>query len=154
MLKPLLIVTGLISTALGFIGVFIPVLPTTPFLLLAAYCFARSSMRLHEHLVNHRRLGPYISNYYNKAMTPKDKARTLTLMWTGILISATLIGSTITWLILPTIATLVMIHILRLEPRPNRTPTALHEEGVEQAPVLEAPQTGEAFVGNDRRSRS
>jgi len=54
---------GLVSIALGMAGVFLPLLPTTPFLLLAAFCFARSSPRLHDWLVSHRHFGPLIDNW-------------------------------------------------------------------------------------------
>ena len=87
------------------------------FLLLAAACFARSSGRLHDYLVGHRVLGTYISNYYEKAMTRKDKARTLTVLWVGIGLSVWLIGEPIPAIILPLIALAVTIHILRLSPR-------------------------------------
>ncbi|MBR9824522.1 MAG: DUF454 domain-containing protein [Alphaproteobacteria bacterium] len=54
---------GLLATGLAFAGALLPLLPTTPFLLLAAYAFARSSKRLHDWLLNHRQFGPLISNW-------------------------------------------------------------------------------------------
>ncbi|TDV63273.1 hypothetical protein EC915_10632 [Pseudomonas sp. LP_7_YM] len=54
---------GWLSVALGVIGIFVPVLPTTPFLLLAAACFARSSPRFYHWLVDHPRLGPWMGGY-------------------------------------------------------------------------------------------
>ena len=54
---------GVLFVAIGTIGVILPLLPTTPFLLLAAYCFARSSPKLHDWLLNHRSFGPMISNW-------------------------------------------------------------------------------------------
>lgn len=54
---------GAAFVAIGAIGVILPLLPTTPFLLLGAYCFARSSPRLHDWLLNHRSFGPLISNW-------------------------------------------------------------------------------------------
>ncbi|MGP6174176.1 YbaN family protein [Corynebacterium sp. A21] len=122
MLKGILMVVGSLSLALGAIGIFLPILPTTPFLLLAAFCFARSSQRLHDYLVNHRVFGVYLSNYYHHAMTPKHKARTLAALWFGICVSVWLIGSLIPAIILPVIAGLVSVHIIRLQPRPEKAP--------------------------------
>jgi uncharacterized membrane protein YbaN (DUF454 family) len=56
---------GSMSLALGFIGIFLPVMPTTPFVLLAAFCFARGSPRLHDWLVNHPKFGPPIRDWEN-----------------------------------------------------------------------------------------
>lgn len=78
----MLIVAGMICVALGAIGVILPGLPTTPFLLLAAYCFARSSERFHGWLVNHRWLGSYVRNFESgQGMTRRAKAATLLVMW-------------------------------------------------------------------------
>lgn len=57
---------GALSVGLGVAGIFLPLLPTTPFLLLAAYLFARSDKRWHQWLMTHRRLGPYIHAFRNK----------------------------------------------------------------------------------------
>ena len=62
-LRKLYLAAGLLFLALGAVGVFIPVLPTTPFLLLAAAMFMRSSERLYLWLTNHQVLGPFIRNY-------------------------------------------------------------------------------------------
>ena len=58
-----LIVAGLVSLALGAIGIFVPLLPTTPLVLLAAFCFANSSERLHQWLLEHNVFGPLIDNW-------------------------------------------------------------------------------------------
>lgn len=61
---------------LGTAGIFLPLLPTTPFLLLAAYLFGRSNKRFHNWLLNHRRLGPYIHAFRNKnGLTRAQKLR-------------------------------------------------------------------------------
>lgn len=119
MLKGFLIVVGSLSLILGALGIFLPILPTTPFLLLAAFCFSRSSRRLHNYLVNHRTFGTYLSNYHNRAMTPAHKARTLVMLWLSIILTIVLIGELIPAIILPIIASLVSLHILRLRPRPG-----------------------------------
>lgn len=127
MLKAVLVTVGLLSTGLGALGIFLPILPTTPFLLLAVFCFARSSTRLHNYLVNHKTFGTYISNYYHNAMTPKHKARTLVALWFGITVSCLLLNTTATWIVLPVIAGLVSIHLLRLKPNPEKAPAELED---------------------------
>jgi uncharacterized membrane protein YbaN (DUF454 family) len=61
--RRLLIVAGTLFTGLGIIGIFVPILPTTPFLLLAAACFMRSSERFYHWLINNRILGAYVRDY-------------------------------------------------------------------------------------------
>ncbi len=69
--KPLLTAAGLICVALGAIGVILPLLPTTPFILLAAACFAKSSDRFHQWLLNNSVFGPVIINWRETRSIPK-----------------------------------------------------------------------------------
>lgn len=74
MFRPLWLVIGLTSLALGIVGVVLPLLPTAPFVLLSAYCFARSSPRLHDWLLTHRSFGPLIRNWeQHRAIAPRAK---------------------------------------------------------------------------------
>ncbi len=92
LLRWLLIIIGLVSTGLGIIGIFVPLLPTTPFLLLAAACFARSSERFHSWLVNHNHLGPMIRGYLDGSGIPlRAKYTAITLVWLTLPPSALLL---------------------------------------------------------------
>ena len=78
----LLTAAGVVSLGLGALGVVLPLLPTTPFLLLAAACFFQSSDRLYDWLMRHRWFGPYIRNYReHRAIALGAKVGTLTLLW-------------------------------------------------------------------------
>jgi len=80
-----LLALGWLSVALGVIGIFLPLLPTTPFLLLAAACFARSSPRVYHWLVSHPRLGPWIQQYLDgDGMPLRAKVWAIVLLWLGI----------------------------------------------------------------------
>ena len=116
LLKALLIALGTISVALGVIGIFLPLMPTTVFLLLAAACYARSSERFYQRLINHRYLGSYIRNSREgRGMRRRDKVITLGLLWVGI--GATMVFSVqAIWLrlLLLVIAVSVTVHVARI----------------------------------------
>ncbi|WP_225029522.1 YbaN family protein [Xinfangfangia pollutisoli] len=79
---------GLTFLAVGLLGAVLPVLPTTPFLLVAAACFARSSPRLHRWLLDHPLFGPPIRDWEESgAIRPRAKALAVTMMAAVFLIS-------------------------------------------------------------------
>ncbi|MEG1759104.1 MAG: YbaN family protein [Alistipes sp.] len=81
-MKSFYILLGSLSLTLGIIGIFVPLLPTTPFLLLAATLFFNSSPRLYVWLTHHKYFGEYIRNYReNHAIPLRAKIVSLTLMW-------------------------------------------------------------------------
>ncbi|MFT0182287.1 YbaN family protein [Pseudomonas benzopyrenica] len=81
----LLLGLGWLSVALGIIGAFLPLLPTTPFLLLAAACFMRSSERFYLWLINHRWLGPWVKPYLEGDGIPlKGKIYAIVAMWISV----------------------------------------------------------------------
>jgi uncharacterized protein len=111
--KKLLIIAGTLSVIAGIIGIVLPILPTTPFLLLAAICYMRSSERLYQTLIKNRIWGKLISNYLeNRGMTLKAKYLTVALVWTIIGVSILLFTSSF-WLqiVLSAVAIGVTIHI-------------------------------------------
>jgi uncharacterized membrane protein YbaN (DUF454 family) len=87
-LKILYIVLGTICICLGILGILVPGLPTTPFVLLAAWFYFRSSEKLYNKLINHKILGKYISQFEkNKAITVRTKIYSISLMWIMISLS-------------------------------------------------------------------
>ncbi|HPE40313.1 MAG TPA: YbaN family protein [Bacteroidales bacterium] len=88
LVKIIFIILGSISLILGIIGIFLPGLPTTPFLLLTAALYIRSSTYLYQRLINHRLLGKYIKNYAEKrGISLRVKRYSIALMWFMITIS-------------------------------------------------------------------
>lgn len=105
---------GSVSLVLGIIGIFVPMLPTTPFLLLTAALYFRSSPRLYAWLMNHPRLGTYIRNFReNKAIPLRVKIISVTLVWGTLLYCA--FGIAHEWwlrILFLLLATGITIHIL------------------------------------------
>jgi uncharacterized protein len=116
LMKALLVACGTICVALGVIGIFLPLMPTTVFLLLAAACYARSSERFYQKLVTNRWLGGYIAaSREGRGMTGRQKAVTLGLLWVGI--GATAVWTAHAWwlrALLLAIAVSVTVHVARL----------------------------------------
>ncbi len=71
---------GWISLIFGIVGIFLPLLPTTPFVLLSAYCFSRSSPQLHHWLLNQPRLGPMIQNWEQNGSISQNAKITATVL--------------------------------------------------------------------------
>jgi uncharacterized membrane protein YbaN (DUF454 family) len=86
LLRPVLIVFGWLNVCLGFLGVILPGLPTTPFLLVALWAFARSSKRFHDWLYNHHRLGPGLRAWRDHRVVPvRAKALALATMTASLI---------------------------------------------------------------------
>lgn len=79
-LRLIVLASGWLSLILGIIGIFLPLLPTTPFVLLTAYCFSKSSPRLHHWLVNQPRLGPMIRNWEQQGSISQNAKMTATVL--------------------------------------------------------------------------
>jgi uncharacterized protein len=83
---------GFAATGCGIIGAVLPLIPTTPFLLVAAYAFAKSSPRFHGWLINHRRFGPLILNWQRNGSIDPTSKRLALLMMGAALLSSWLLG--------------------------------------------------------------
>lgn len=117
--KCLLICAGSLSLILGVIGAFLPVLPTTPFLLLSAYCYIRSSMKLYLWLINHRFFGNYIYNYLTyRAVTRSTKIGTLFFLWLTLSVSIYITANLHLTVFLVAVGIGVTIHLLVLKTMP------------------------------------
>jgi uncharacterized membrane protein YbaN (DUF454 family) len=116
-IRRLLIIAGSLLVGLGIMGIFVPMLPTTPFLLLAAACYARSSPKFYYWLLNNKWFGSYIRNYRQRKGIPLTvKIFTLALLWLTIGTSATFAVQSLTVrIILILIAIGVSIHILTIK---------------------------------------
>ncbi|MCW4006015.1 MAG: YbaN family protein [Candidatus Bathyarchaeota archaeon] len=115
-MRVLLIIAGTICLVIGTVGIFLPILPTTPLLLLAAACYVRSSPRLYKWLLNNRWFGEYIKNYREgKGIPMKTKIGAVTLLWVTIVYSAFFVTQVLAiQLVLLVIAVGVSTHIIRL----------------------------------------
>lgn len=109
----LFIFAGTVSLGLGLLGIPLPLLPTTPFLLLSAYCYARSSRRFYYWLINHRVLGKHIINYWeHRGITLRVKAGAISFLWITMTLTA-IFAMQSNWmrLVLLIVAIGVTIHI-------------------------------------------
>jgi uncharacterized membrane protein YbaN (DUF454 family) len=116
--KLLYAILGLISLFLGILGIFLPFLPTTPFLLLSAALFAKSSTRLYNWVINHKIFGKYIQSYRDEKSIPlRIKFVALAMMWGTMLFTIFTIAVDKWWLqfLLLSIALGVTLHILSLK---------------------------------------
>jgi len=113
--KTLYLFLGFLTLFLGILGILLPLLPTTPFLLLSAFFFMRSSKKLYHWLLNHRFLGIYIYSYITfKAIDLKTKIYSITLLWITLTISMIILQNIYLSVLLIVIGIGVSIHLLSL----------------------------------------
>jgi len=85
MKKTLLLIIGTLSLGLGVVGIFLPVLPTTPFLLLALTCYMKSSQKMYDYILSNKYLSFYVKDYMShKGIPVKAKLRAILLIWFSI----------------------------------------------------------------------
>jgi uncharacterized membrane protein YbaN (DUF454 family) len=112
---------GTFFLSLGIVGIVIPLLPTTPFLLLAASCYLRGSARMHRWILTNNYFGEYLRDYQaGRGMPWKVKILTVSLLWAVIAFSAVFAtSSTIIRIVLLVVAVGVTVHILTLKTKRN-----------------------------------
>lgn len=104
--------------SIGGIGIFMPVLPTTPFVLIAAACFANSSPQLYEKLYKNRYFGEFLKNYKDgKGIKKTIKVKALLFLWLSLTVSATIIKNLHLTIFLAIVGIAVTTHILRIKTR-------------------------------------
>ncbi len=116
---------GSIALSLGLIGIVLPVLPTTPFLLVACYCFARSSDRVHTWMLGNRVFGPPLRDYMAGRGVPRRvKAGVLVMLWAVLVVSVVFF---VPWIwarvLLAVIGIAVSVHILTLKTKTDADPS-------------------------------
>ncbi|HSK46984.1 MAG TPA: YbaN family protein [Coriobacteriia bacterium] len=114
--RHLLFACGVLALGLGVLGLVLPLLPTTPFVLLAAACFMRSSERLHTWLTEHPVLGHHISDYLSgRGLRPHTKVAALSTLWISVLASTTFfVPVLLADLLLVATAAGISVYLLRL----------------------------------------
>lgn len=113
--KPIWNVAGSLFVGIGIIGIFLPLLPTTPFLLLAAYSFNRGSDRMREWFESNKTFTTYISNYRDKkGMTLRAKMNSVFILWCSIGVSFYLFPNMYIRLILAVVLIMVTMHLISL----------------------------------------
>lgn len=117
-MRGLFLALGFFFVALGFVGAFLPVLPTTPFLILAAACFARSSRRLELWLLDHPRFGPTLREWRTRGAIPR-KAKMMSLAGTSLGFLLFWLGSNPGLLLMISVAALMLVGVVYVFTRPS-----------------------------------
>ena len=130
--KAVFTVLGTIFLGLGAVGIVVPILPTTPFLLLSAACYLNGSERMHRWLLNNKLFGSYIKNYREgKGMSARGKIFTLSLLWMTILYSAFfIVPSAVIQAVLFAVCIGVTVHLVRI-PTYRKTALAIAQKDSE-----------------------
>lgn len=114
--KYLLITLGTLSLVFGVIGMILPLVPTTPFLLLSAYFYLKGSNKLYLWLIHHKILGLYIYSYiHDKSLSLSAKISAIILLWLTLILSMVLMNQIYLYIILSIIGVGVTIHLLTLK---------------------------------------
>ncbi len=131
--KAILIFAGTVCVGLGILGMFLPLMPTTVFLLLAAYCYSKSSEKFHNWLLTNRLCGKYIANYKSgRGISVRQKVSTIAVLWASICVSIWLLAVSF-WptLLLTAVAIGVTMHLLWIKThRPETAEISVSTESI------------------------
>ena len=119
--KKLYITFGFLAVALAIVGVFIPGLPTVPFLLVALFCFERSSKKYHDMIMNNKYFGPVLQDYYSgKGLTSSVKIKAILFLSCGMIFSIYKIQNLHARIALAIVWLGVVIHIILLKTKKTK----------------------------------
>lgn len=133
--KAILIFLGTVCVGLGVLGIFLPLMPTTVFLLMAAYCYSKSSEKFHNWLMTNKLFGKYISDYKSgKGISFRQKISTIAILWASIGFSIYYVADKF-WLtlLLAAVAIGVTVHLLWIKTYRPETATEPQTSQIEEA---------------------
>lgn len=132
LIKIILIILGIISLIFGTLGIILPVLPTTPFILLSAACFIKSSSRIHNWLIRNRVFGKIIKTYTNKDGIPlATKIYALSLLWISIILTISFFAhKLLVRMVILTAASCVTLYLIRFKTHHKNVNIKYNEEKV------------------------
>ena len=116
-MKVVWLALGLLSVALGLLGVVLPLLPTVPFMLLAAFCFARSSERLHTWLLTHPTYGPFIADWNRSGAIRPGAKKLATVSIVAVFALSWILG--VSWTVILIQAVVLSLVLIFIWSRPN-----------------------------------
>jgi len=114
--KFLWMIFGYSALGLGTLGIFLPILPTTPFVLLAAFSFLKGSPKCYQWLINHKTFGPMVKSYIqDRAISRKTRKVALTTLWCSLILSSLMINRWYLTALLVIIGSSVSLYIIQLK---------------------------------------
>jgi len=135
-IKKLILTTlGVLFLVLGAIGIVLPGLPTTPFVLLAAACFASGNPRIYGWLQRNRIFGPYLENYRTKQGVKKSwKIKSIASLWITLAISMIILRTVWIYILLSIIGVCVTVHLLRIKTKAEPNKSEAHSDIIHGEP--------------------
>jgi hypothetical protein len=119
--KMLLIIAGFATLILGMVGIVLPLIPTTPLVLLAAICFSASNKSLESRLLRNRIFGEFIENYKTgQGISKRRKVWSIIYLWCGLVTSMVILRSARIYIVLSIVGVCVTVHLLMIRTKPKK----------------------------------